>query len=86
MPRAGRTASTPAEPSRYVRVAAREEQVIEDEDRYRTDAQKEWARWAAHGYAKRWQPRSILWFGAVFTVVMIAALFTVFWLAAHGRL
>jgi len=28
----------------------------------------------------------MLWLGAVFTVLMIAALLTVFWLTAHGRL
>ena len=52
----------------------------------RTDAQKEWARWAASGYAKRWQPRSILWLGGLLVALLIAALITVLWLSAHGRL
>ena len=29
-----------------------------DEDDGRTESQKEWANWAAHGYSKRYQPRS----------------------------
>ena len=58
----------------------------EDDDRWKTESQKEWADWAASGYSKRYQPRSILWLGLVVTVVLDAGLFTVFWLAAHGRL
>jgi hypothetical protein len=58
----------------------------EDLDRYRTETQKEWAAWAAHGYRKLYQPRSVQRFGLVFTVVMAVLIVTVFWLAAHGRL
>lgn len=57
----------------------------DDDYAAKTDAQKEWADWSAHGYRKLYQPRSILWFGAVFVAVLIAVLLTVFWLAAHGR-
>ncbi len=58
-----------------------------DDDREaKTDAQKEWADWSAHGYRKRYQPRSILWFGSVFVALLIVVLLTVFWLAANGRL
>jgi hypothetical protein len=55
-------------------------------DRYRTEAQEEWANWAAHGYRKLYQPRSVRRFGFVFTVVLSLVLLTVFWFAAHGGL
>ena len=51
----------------------------------RTEAQKEWANWAAHGYRKLYQPRSVRRFGLVFTLVLAGVLLTIFWLAAHGR-
>jgi hypothetical protein len=34
----------------------------------KTDAQKEWADWSAHGYRKLYQPSWMLWFGGVFAV------------------
>ena len=55
-------------------------------DRYRTEAQEEWANWAAHGYRKLYQPGSVRRFGFVFTVVLSLVLLTVFWFAAHGGL
>ena len=58
----------------------------EDLDPYRTETQKEWAAWAAHGYRKLYQPRSIQRFGLVFTVLLSLLIATVFWLAVHGRL
>jgi hypothetical protein len=58
----------------------------EDLDRYRTETQKEWAAWSAHGYRKLYQPRSIQRFGLVFTVLLSLLIVTVFWLATHGRL
>jgi len=57
---------------------------VDDED-LRTESQKEWADWAAHGYRKRYQPRSMLWFGAVFFILFGTGLAAVFWLAASGR-
>ena len=51
----------------------------------RTEAQKEWANWAAHGYRKLYQPRSVRRFGLVFTLVLAGVLLTIFWLAVHGR-
>jgi hypothetical protein len=51
----------------------------------RTEAQKEWANWAAHGYRKLYQPRSVRRFGLVFSLVLAGLLLTIFWLAAHGR-
>jgi hypothetical protein len=57
-----------------------------DVDRYRSESQKQWADWAAHGYRKLYQPRSMLWFGGIFVTLLILGLGTVFWLAAHGRL
>jgi hypothetical protein len=53
-------------------------------DRYRTETQKEWAAWAAHGYRKLYQPRSILRFGLVWTVLFSAFFLTIVLLATHG--
>jgi len=55
-----------------------------DEDDVRTESQKEWANWAAHGYRKLYQPRSMLWFGGIFCTLLIVGLLVIFWLAAHG--
>jgi hypothetical protein len=57
----------------------------DDDDAYRTDEQKEWAAWSAHGYRKLYQPRSVQRIFFVCTVAFILLLLTVFWLAAHGR-
>ena len=56
-----------------------------DDDSELTDAQKEWANWAAHGYRKLYQPRSMLWLGGIFFALFAAGLFFVVWLAASGR-
>jgi hypothetical protein len=58
----------------------------EDLDRYRTETQKEWAAWAAHGYRKLYQPRSIQRFGLVFTALLSLLIVSVLWLGIHGRL
>ena len=60
---------------------------IVDDDRkdIRTESQAEWANWAAHGYRKLYQPRSMLWFGGIFFTLFIAGLLTIFWLAFSGR-
>ena len=50
----------------------------------RSKAQKEWADWAAHGYRKLYQPRSVLWFGGLFFAIF-SGLLVVFWLAGSGR-
>jgi hypothetical protein len=50
---------------------------VEDED-VRTESQKEWANWSAYGYTKRSQPRSVLWFGGVFTALLVVFLLLVF--------
>jgi len=42
--------------------------------------------WAAHGYRKLYQPRSILIFGAVFTLVFSTLRLTIFWFAGHRGL
>jgi hypothetical protein len=55
------------------------------DDDPRTQAQKEWANWAAHGYRKLYQPGSVRRFGLVFSVVLAGVLLTIFWLAGHGR-
>ena len=49
-----------------------------DDDDVRTESQKEWANWAAHGYRKLYQPRSMLWFGGIFCALFIALLLVVF--------
>lgn len=49
-----------------------------DEDDARTETRKEWADWAAHGYRKRYQPRSILWSGGIFCALFTAFLLVVF--------
>jgi hypothetical protein len=49
-----------------------------DEDNVRTESQKEWAKWAADGYRKRSQPRSMLWFGGIFCALLIIFLLLVF--------
>jgi len=49
-----------------------------DENDVRTESQKEWANWAAHGYRKLYQPRSVLWFGGIFCTLFIALLLLVF--------
>ena len=58
----------------------------DDDYEAKTGAQKEWAEWSAHGYRKLYQPRSVLRFGGILVAALIAALVTVFWLAANGRL
>ena len=52
---------------------------------YRTESQQEWADWSAHGYRKLYQPRSMLRLGLALVILLIVGLFTIFWLAAHGR-
>jgi hypothetical protein len=51
--------------------------VVDDRD-VRTESQKEWANWAAHGYRKLYQPRSMLWLGGIFTALLVASLLLVF--------
>jgi hypothetical protein len=53
---------------------------------HRTESQREWPNWAAHGYRKLYQPRSVRRFGLVFAFVFGSLLLTVFWFAAHGGL
>ena len=56
-----------------------------DEDDVRTEPQKDWAEWSAHGYRKLYQPRSMLWFGGVFCGLFVAGLLVIFWLASTNR-
>jgi hypothetical protein len=58
---------------------------MEEGDDVRTESQKEWANWAAHGYRKLYQPRSMLWFGGIFFTLFALGLIAVFWLAPSGR-
>jgi hypothetical protein len=61
--------------------------VAPSEERHgRTRARQEWADWAAHGYGKRYQPRSMLVAGFVFFVLFGAFLIAVVVLAGRGRL
>jgi hypothetical protein len=57
-----------------------------DDDRHLTESQRQWRDWAAHGYRKRYQPTSMLWFGGVFVVFLIVGLVTVVYVSAHGNL
>jgi hypothetical protein len=57
----------------------------DDDDSYRTETQKEWAAWSAHGYRKLYQPRSMLWLGGIFFTLFAVGLLTLFWLTATGR-
>lgn len=59
---------------------------MDDPDEGRTDAQREWAAWAAHGYRKLYQPRSVLVYGGIFLLVFGVAFVTLVWLAANGSL
>ena len=59
---------------------------MDDDYDVRTESQKEWANWAAHGYRKLYLPRSLRRFGLVFSVLFGGFLLTVFWFAAHGGL
>ena len=59
---------------------------MEEPDLDRIKTQREWADWAAHGYRKLYQPRSVLLFGGLFLALFAAGLVAVFWLAASGRL
>jgi hypothetical protein len=58
----------------------------DDPDAYRTESQKEWKRWADSGYRKRYQPRSMLWFGGVFSVLVAVGIVAIFWLASTGHM
>jgi hypothetical protein len=49
-----------------------------DDDEVRTESQKEWASWSAHGYRKLYQPRSILWLGGIFCALFVSFLLVVF--------
>ena len=60
--------------------------IDDPDDLERTEAQKEWATWAEHGYAKQYQPRSMLRFGGIFFALFGIGLLVVIWLAANGRL
>jgi hypothetical protein len=54
-----------------------------DGDDCRTESQREWAAWAAQGYRKLYQPRSMLLAGLVFFVLF--AVFLVLVLRWSGR-
>ena len=56
-----------------------------EEDAFPTETQKEWANWAAHGYRKLYQPRSMLWFGGIFFGLFSVGLVVLFWLVSSGR-
>jgi hypothetical protein len=59
---------------------------MDDPELGRTESQAEWAEWAAHGYRKQYQPRSMLWAGGIFFALFAAGLVAVIWLSVHGRL
>jgi hypothetical protein len=59
---------------------------IGGDDRYWTESQRQWARWAANGYAKWCQPTSMLWVGGAVSLAPIAGFLAILYLAAHGKL
>jgi hypothetical protein len=60
--------------------------VLDDEDPDLERRRREWADWSAHGYRKRYTPRSMLWFGGIFFTLFAVGLVVIFWLAANGRM
>jgi hypothetical protein len=48
------------------------------------ERRREWAAWAESGYRKAYQPRSVLRFGAIFTVLFVALLLAVIFWATRG--
>lgn len=60
--------------------------MLDDEDPSRERRRREWADWSAHGYRKRYTPRSMLWFGGIFFTLFAVGLVVIFWLAANGHL
>jgi hypothetical protein len=57
----------------------------DDDNRCRTESQKEWADWSAHGYRKLYMPQSVRRIFFVCTLILVVLLLVVFWLAAQGR-
>jgi hypothetical protein len=49
----------------------------------RTEAQQEWAAWAAHGYRKMYMPRSMRLFGLSVFLLVALMLLAVLWFATH---
>jgi hypothetical protein len=49
----------------------------------RTETQKEWAAWAAHGYRKMYMPRSMRLFGLWAFLLVALMLLAVVWFATH---
>ena len=49
----------------------------------RTESQKEWAAWAAHGYRKMYMPRSMRLFGLGAFLLVALMLLAVVWFATH---
>jgi hypothetical protein len=74
------------DPDTLHRRSSRTRRPVSDDNTYRTESQKEWAGWAARGYRKMYQPRSMLRFGAVVYSLLIVGLLAVFWLAFNHRL
>jgi hypothetical protein len=55
------------------------------EDDVRTDAQKAWDAWAAHGCRKLYQPGSVRRAGLAFFTLFGLGLLLLFWAVASGR-
>ena len=54
-----------------------------NDDLERTEEQQEWPDWAAHGYRKRFMPRSMRIFGFWFFLLFALLLVAVIWFATH---
>ena len=54
-----------------------------EDESARTETQKEWAAWAAHGYRKMYMPRSMRLFGLSAFLLVALMLLAVIWFATH---
>lgn len=54
-----------------------------DRDDLKTESQREWANWSAHGYRKMYQPRSVLRANLVAVVILLVVIGGLLWMAEH---
>jgi hypothetical protein len=57
-----------------------------NDDRALSERQRQWRDWSAHGYKKRFQPTSMLWFGGVSVLLLIVGLVTLVYVAGRAGL
>ena len=54
-----------------------------DADDLRTESEREWANWSAHGYRKMYQPKSVLRANFAGVVILLAVIGGLLWIAEH---